>query len=132
MSACRKECNKYDLAAAQCFRFAHHNNWSRWFAISSLPPIRCPSFSFIAGVAKEYITKLGCEKYFSRVTYWGHRALCGSCFSCLRAHVFRLCTIRPFRSECAPFLDFYTQLKTRCLFNLYFKLAEGPRCKLPA
>jgi hypothetical protein len=33
------------------------------------PPICCPSFSFIAGVAKEYITKLGCEKYFLRVTY---------------------------------------------------------------
>jgi hypothetical protein len=26
------------------------------------PPIYCPSFSFIGGVAKEYITKLGCEK----------------------------------------------------------------------
>jgi hypothetical protein len=29
----------------------------------------CPTFSFIGGVAKEYITKLGCEKYFHRVTY---------------------------------------------------------------
>jgi hypothetical protein len=29
----------------------------------------CPSFSFIGGVVKEYITKLGCEKYFCRVTY---------------------------------------------------------------
>ncbi len=26
-------------------------------------PIYCPSFSFMGGVAKEYITKLGCEKY---------------------------------------------------------------------
>jgi hypothetical protein len=30
-----------------------------WFAISSPPPIWCPSFSFIGGVAKEYTTKLG-------------------------------------------------------------------------
>jgi len=33
------------------------------------PPICCPSFSFIDGVAKEYITTLECEKYFLRVTY---------------------------------------------------------------
>ncbi len=52
----QKECNKYDVTAAQCFWSAHHNDWSRWFAIC------CPSFSFIGGVAKEYITKLGCEK----------------------------------------------------------------------
>jgi hypothetical protein len=31
-------------------------------------PICCPNFSFICGVAKECITKLGCEKYFRRVT----------------------------------------------------------------
>jgi hypothetical protein len=68
---CTKECSKYDLTAAQCFRLAHHNDWSRWFAISSSPPIWCPSsFSFICGVAKEYIiAKLGCAKYFHGVTY---------------------------------------------------------------
>jgi hypothetical protein len=49
-----KECNKYDLtAAAQRLSLAHHNDWSRWFAISSPPPIRCPSFNFIGGVAKK-------------------------------------------------------------------------------
>jgi hypothetical protein len=32
-------------------------------------PVFCPSFSFMGGVAKEYKTKLGCEKYFGRVTY---------------------------------------------------------------
>ncbi len=52
----KKECNKYDLTAAQCFWSAHHNDWSRWFVISSSPPpICCPSFSLISGVAKEYI-----------------------------------------------------------------------------
>jgi hypothetical protein len=70
LCTCRKECNKCDLTAAQYFSLAHHNDWSRWFAISSPPPICCPSFSFIGGVAKEYITILGCEKYFCRVTYW--------------------------------------------------------------
>jgi hypothetical protein len=50
---CRKECNKYDLTAAQCFSFSHHNNWSRWFAITSLPFICCPSFSFTGGAAKK-------------------------------------------------------------------------------
>ncbi len=42
---CRKECNKYDLTAAQYVWLAHRNDWSRWFAISSLclTPIWCPS-----------------------------------------------------------------------------------------
>jgi hypothetical protein len=67
LCTCRKECNKYDLTASQCFWLGHHNDWSRWFALSSPPPICCPSsFSFIGGVAKEYITKLGCEKYFPK------------------------------------------------------------------
>jgi hypothetical protein len=67
---CRKKCNKDHLTAAQCFWLAHHNDWSRWFSISSPPLICCPSFGFIGEVAKEYITKLGCEKYFLRVTCW--------------------------------------------------------------
>jgi hypothetical protein len=29
------------------------------------PPICCPSVSFMGGVAKEYVTKLGCENIFS-------------------------------------------------------------------
>jgi len=62
----RKECKKYDLTAAQCFWLAHHNDSSRWFAISSPSPICCPSFGFTGGIAKEYRTLLGCEKYFAR------------------------------------------------------------------
>jgi hypothetical protein len=31
--------------------------------------IYSPSFSFMGGVAKEYKTKLGCEKYVRRVIY---------------------------------------------------------------
>jgi hypothetical protein len=46
----QKECNKLHLAAAQYFWLVDHNDWSRWFAISS-PPCIC-SLSFIGGVAK--------------------------------------------------------------------------------
>jgi hypothetical protein len=37
LCTCRKECNKYDLTASQCFSLAHHNDWSKWFAICSVP-----------------------------------------------------------------------------------------------
>jgi hypothetical protein len=40
-----KECHKYDRTAAQDFSLAYHDDWSRLFAISSTPPIRCPSFA---------------------------------------------------------------------------------------
>jgi hypothetical protein len=53
LCTCRKECKKCDLTAAQYFWLAHHNDWSTWFAISSSPPICCPSSSFIGGVAKK-------------------------------------------------------------------------------
>jgi hypothetical protein len=68
---CINECNKHDLTAARCFWLAHHNNWSRWFGFLILVPwpICCPNFSFMGGVAKKEITKLGCEKYFWRTTY---------------------------------------------------------------
>jgi hypothetical protein len=48
LCTCREECTKYDLTAGQCFWLAHRRtDWSKWFAISSPPPIRCPNFSFI-------------------------------------------------------------------------------------
>jgi hypothetical protein len=31
----KKECNKLNLIAAQYFSLVDHNDWSRWFAISS-------------------------------------------------------------------------------------------------
>jgi hypothetical protein len=49
----REECNKYDLISAPYFSLANHYDWSRWFAISSLPPIFSPSFTLMGGVAKE-------------------------------------------------------------------------------
>ncbi len=73
-----KEYNIHDLTTAPCFWFPNHNDWSMWFPIISLPPICCPNFSFMHGVAKKHITKLGCEKYFwgwgSHVKHsWGSR-----------------------------------------------------------
>jgi hypothetical protein len=52
LCTCRKECNKYDLTIVQCFWLVHHNDWSRWLAISSFPRICSPSFGFVAGVAR--------------------------------------------------------------------------------
>jgi hypothetical protein len=50
----RKEYTKYDLTAGWCFWLAHHNFWSRWFAISSSPPMCCPSFLFMGEVGFGY------------------------------------------------------------------------------
>jgi hypothetical protein len=62
----REECNKYDLSAAPCFWLVNHNDWSRWFAISSLSHLfAAPVLSFLGrGCKKKYITKLGCQKCF--------------------------------------------------------------------
>jgi hypothetical protein len=61
-----KKCNKYDLTTAQCFWLVDHNNWSRWFAISSPPHLFAVTVSvLLVGVAKEYITKTWMWKIFS-------------------------------------------------------------------
>ncbi len=52
LCTCRKECNTYDRTADQCFSLAHHDDWYRWFAISSPQFMWCPSFSLMGGVAK--------------------------------------------------------------------------------
>jgi hypothetical protein len=53
----KKECNKLDLTAAHYFWSVDHNDWSRWFAISSshvygVPRIWSSRYNFIGGVAK--------------------------------------------------------------------------------
>jgi hypothetical protein len=48
-----EKCNKFDLTAVPYFWLANHNDWSRWFAISSLPPICSPSLSCMGGVEGE-------------------------------------------------------------------------------
>jgi hypothetical protein len=47
LCTCRKECNKYDLTAAQHFWLVH------MVCYCSSLPIRCPSFSFIGGVERK-------------------------------------------------------------------------------
>jgi hypothetical protein len=41
LCTCRTECSKCDLTSSQCFWLVYHNDWSKWFAISSSPPICC-------------------------------------------------------------------------------------------
>ncbi len=63
--------NTYDQTAAQCFSLAHHNDWSRWFAISSPQFMCCPSFSLMGGGCKNNKQlNFGYEKYFGRFTYY--------------------------------------------------------------
>jgi len=50
---CRKGCNKYDVTACQCLWLAHHNHWSRWFAISTPQPIWGRIFSFLGRDVKK-------------------------------------------------------------------------------
>ncbi len=50
---------------------AHRNDSSRWFAISSPPPICCSVSILSMGLQKsKELYKLGCENYFCRVAYW--------------------------------------------------------------
>jgi hypothetical protein len=46
-----KSVNKYD-STISCFWLANHNDWSRWFAISSLPSFCSLSFRFTSEVGK--------------------------------------------------------------------------------
>jgi hypothetical protein len=66
----QKECNKLDLTAAQYFWLVDHNDWSRWFAISSPHICAVPGTVFIGGVAKNKTAKLKHLILLSRVTYW--------------------------------------------------------------
>jgi hypothetical protein len=62
---CRKGSNTYDITAAQYFWLVDHNDWCRWFAISSSPPILPSWFQFQFhgwSCKRKEITKLGCEK----------------------------------------------------------------------
>jgi hypothetical protein len=61
----KKECNKLD----QYFWLVDHNDWSRWFPISSPHICGVPNHSFIGGVAKKK-AKLRVLILLSRVTYW--------------------------------------------------------------
>ncbi len=65
----REECNEYDLTAAPCFWLANHNDWSRWFAISSFPSICSLGVSFISGFAKKRVNNY---TWMWRIILQGH------------------------------------------------------------
>jgi hypothetical protein len=46
-----------NLLLLSSFWLVHHDDWSRWFAISSSPPIFCPGYSCMGGLTKKYIKK---------------------------------------------------------------------------
>jgi hypothetical protein len=58
-------------------------DWSKWFAISSLPPTCSPSFSFMGGVGQKLVTKTWMWEIFCKVTYLsvGQDALIGCSMS---------------------------------------------------
>jgi hypothetical protein len=45
-----KECHKLDLIAAQYFCLVDHNDWSRWFAISSFHVYAVPITVVLVGL----------------------------------------------------------------------------------
>jgi len=64
----QKEC-KLDLTAAQYFWLVDHNDWSRWFAISSPHVYAVPITVLLVGWPKKK-AKLEHLILLSRVTYW--------------------------------------------------------------
>jgi hypothetical protein len=66
----QKECNKLHLTAAQYFWLVDHNDWSRWFGISSPPCICSSGFSLLVGLPPKKTAKLRHLILLSRVTYW--------------------------------------------------------------
>jgi hypothetical protein len=65
----KKECNKSDLIAAQYFWLVDHNDWSRWFAISSPHINSVPVTVLLVGYPRK-TSKLRHLILLSRVTYW--------------------------------------------------------------
>jgi len=53
LCASTKECNKLDLIAAQYFSLVDHNDWSRWFTISSSHVYAVPNTVLLVGLPKK-------------------------------------------------------------------------------
>jgi hypothetical protein len=67
----KQECNKLDLTAARYFWLVDHNDWSKWFAISSSHECAVPIAVLLVGLPKKKKTaKLRHLILLSRVTYW--------------------------------------------------------------
>ncbi len=65
----KKEYNKLDLTTAQYFGLVDHNDWSRWFAISSPQIYVVPVTVLLVGLPKKRTAKLRHLILLSRVTY---------------------------------------------------------------
>jgi hypothetical protein len=70
----KKECNKLDLTAAQYFWLVDHNDWSRWFAISSPHIHAVPVTVLLVGLPIK-TPKLRLLILLSRVTYWAQEEM---------------------------------------------------------
>jgi hypothetical protein len=66
----KKECNKLDLTAAQYFWLVDHNDWSRWFDISSSYVYAVRGTVLLVGLSKKKTAKRRHLTLLSRVTYW--------------------------------------------------------------
>jgi hypothetical protein len=66
----KKDCDKLGLTADQYFWLVNHNNWSRWFAISSLHICAVPVPVLLVRLPKTKTAKLRHLILLSRVTYW--------------------------------------------------------------
>ncbi len=70
---CTKECNKYDLTAAQCFWLAHHNDSSMWFTISRPPHLfAAPASVLWVGLQKSTWLNFDVKNIFAG-SYTEHR-----------------------------------------------------------
>jgi hypothetical protein len=49
----KKKCNKLDLTAAQYFWLVDHNDWSRWFPISSSHVFAVPVYWWGCQIKKQ-------------------------------------------------------------------------------
>jgi hypothetical protein len=67
---CREEYNKYDMTRAPCFWLANHNDWSRWFAVSSSHLFAVPISVLRVALGKSKQLNLDVKNIFCRITYW--------------------------------------------------------------
>jgi hypothetical protein len=66
----KKECNKLELTAGQYFWLVDHNDWSRWFAISSSHVYAVLVTVLLVGLPNCFFAKLRHLILLSWVTYW--------------------------------------------------------------
>jgi hypothetical protein len=76
----KKEYYKLELTAALYFWLVDHNDWSRWFTISSPLVYAEPVTVLLVGLPKKNPAKLKHLILLSRVTYWAPVEMLLGCF----------------------------------------------------